>query len=87
MTASGCGVMAKEYGHLLRNDARYAERARQISALTKDLSELLPDFSDTPQALATEARRARAATASGSPTIRPARYSTASRSAARWRRC
>ncbi|MGO4330685.1 glycolate oxidase subunit GlcF [Cupriavidus sp. 2TAF22] len=46
MTASGCGVMVKEYGHLLRNDARYAERARRISALTRDLSELLPDFAD-----------------------------------------
>jgi glycolate oxidase iron-sulfur subunit len=56
MTASGCGAMVKEYGHLLRNDARYAERARQISALTKDLSELLPDFSDNLQAIAAEAQ-------------------------------
>lgn len=47
MTASGCGAMVKEYGHLLRGDARYAERARRVSALTRDLSEILPDFSDT----------------------------------------
>lgn len=56
MTASGCGVMVKEYGHLLRNDARYADRARQISALTKDLSELLPNFADALQDAAAEAR-------------------------------
>ena len=44
MTASGCGVTVKEYGHLLANDPAYAERAAKISALTKDLSEILPDF-------------------------------------------
>ena len=44
MTASGCGSTVKEYGHLLRHDAAYAARAERISALTKDLSEILPDF-------------------------------------------
>ena len=44
MTASGCGSMVKEYGHLLRNDTGYAEKAARISALTKDLSEIMPDF-------------------------------------------
>jgi glycolate oxidase iron-sulfur subunit len=42
MNASGCGVTVKEYGHILRHDPQYAERAARISALTKDLSELLP---------------------------------------------
>jgi len=42
MNASGCGVTVKEYGHILKDDARYAEKAQRISALTKDLSELLP---------------------------------------------
>lgn len=46
MTASGCGAMVKDYGHLLRNDPKYAERARRVSALTRDLSEILPDFGD-----------------------------------------
>jgi glycolate oxidase iron-sulfur subunit len=46
MTASGCGAMVKDYGHLLRNDPQYAERAARVSALTRDLSELLPDFAD-----------------------------------------
>ena len=44
MNASGCGVTVKDYGHILRNDAAYAEKAKRISELTKDLSELLPDL-------------------------------------------
>ncbi len=44
MNASGCGVTVKEYGHLLQDDPVYAERAASISALTRDLSELLPDL-------------------------------------------
>lgn len=42
MNASGCGVTVKEYGHLLQHDTAYAEKARRISELTRDLSELLP---------------------------------------------
>jgi len=42
MNASGCGVAVKDYGHALAHDADYAERAARISALTRDLSELLP---------------------------------------------
>ena len=44
MNASGCGVMVKDYGHVLANDAKYADKAKKISALTKDLSELLPEL-------------------------------------------
>jgi len=44
MNASGCGVTVKEYGHILRHDAQYAEKAKRVSALTKDLSELLPQL-------------------------------------------
>ncbi|MDB5846639.1 MAG: glycolate oxidase iron-sulfur subunit [Rhodoferax sp.] len=44
MNASGCGVTVKEYGHTLRHDPVYAERAARISALTRDLCELLPDL-------------------------------------------
>jgi glycolate oxidase iron-sulfur subunit len=43
MNASGCGSMVKEYGHLLRHDPVYAGKAARIAALTRDLSELLPD--------------------------------------------
>ena len=44
MTASGCGAMVKEYGHLLRDDPQYAAKAARISAETRDLSEVLPAF-------------------------------------------
>ena len=44
MNASGCGVTVKEYGYHLRQDPAYADKAARISALTKDLSELLPDW-------------------------------------------
>ena len=44
MNASGCGVMVKDYGHVLRNDVAYAAKAQRISELTKDLSELLPEL-------------------------------------------
>ncbi len=42
MNASGCGVMVKDYGHVLKDDPAYAAKAARISALTRDLSELLP---------------------------------------------
>ncbi len=41
MTASGCGVHVKDYGRLLRGDPAYAEKAKHIAELTKDLSEIL----------------------------------------------
>ena len=44
MNASGCGVTVKEYGHALAHDPAYADKAAQVSALTRDLSELLPDI-------------------------------------------
>jgi glycolate oxidase iron-sulfur subunit len=44
MNASGCGVTVREYGHHLQHDATYAGKAARISALTRDLSELLPDI-------------------------------------------
>ncbi|MBG9389145.1 glycolate oxidase subunit GlcF [Caenimonas aquaedulcis] len=44
MNASGCGVTVKEYGHHLKDDPAYAQKAQRISELTRDLSELLPDI-------------------------------------------
>jgi len=41
MTASGCGLMVKEYGTALKNDAEYADKAAKISSLTRDLVEIL----------------------------------------------
>jgi glycolate oxidase iron-sulfur subunit len=47
MNASGCGVTVREYGHMLKDDPAYAEKAARISAITRDLSELLPDIAPT----------------------------------------
>ncbi len=40
-TASGCGAFVKDYGHLLEQDPAYAAKARRVSALAKDLVEVL----------------------------------------------
>ncbi len=39
--AAGCGSNLKDYGYLLRDDPRYAERARRFSAKCRDVSEVL----------------------------------------------
>ena len=41
VTASGCGVMVKDYGRLLQHDRAYAKRAKQISSLTRDTVEVI----------------------------------------------
>jgi glycolate oxidase iron-sulfur subunit len=41
MTASGCGVTVREYGQLLAGDPEYAKKAARVSALTRDLSEII----------------------------------------------
>jgi glycolate oxidase iron-sulfur subunit len=46
MNASGCGVTVKDYGHLLQDDPAYAAQAARISALTRDVSEWLPELSE-----------------------------------------
>jgi glycolate oxidase iron-sulfur subunit len=43
-SASACALAIKEYGHALAGDAAYAEKAARISALARDLSELLPQL-------------------------------------------
>ena len=45
INAAGCGSSMKEYGHLLRDDLAYAERARHFSAQCKDVSEFLAELS------------------------------------------
>jgi glycolate oxidase iron-sulfur subunit len=44
MNASGCGVTVKDYGHILADDPLYAAKAKRVSELTRDLSELLPSL-------------------------------------------
>ncbi|MBL8587085.1 MAG: glycolate oxidase subunit GlcF [Methylobacteriaceae bacterium] len=41
ITASGCGTTVKDYGFMLRADAAYAEKAKRVSALTRDVAEYL----------------------------------------------
>ena len=41
ITASGCGVMVKDYAHALAGDPAYAEKAKRISVLAKDISEVI----------------------------------------------
>jgi glycolate oxidase iron-sulfur subunit len=42
-TASGCGAMLSEYGELLAADPRYADKARRVSDLTRDIGEIILD--------------------------------------------
>ncbi len=41
VTASGCGAHVKEYGHLLRHDADYADKAARVAALARDVGEIV----------------------------------------------
>jgi len=47
-TASGCGVMLKEYAQLLENDTDYAQKAQRITELVKDISEVLNQQTSLP---------------------------------------
>jgi len=47
VTASGCGVTVKDYGHILAHDPAYRDKAARISALARDLCEVVP--ADFPQ--------------------------------------
>ncbi len=40
-TASGCGAFVKEYGDMLKDDPAYAQKAQKVSALAKDIVEIL----------------------------------------------
>jgi glycolate oxidase iron-sulfur subunit len=44
VNAAGCGSAMKRYGHLLRNDEAYAERAKAFSSKCRDISEVLTEL-------------------------------------------
>jgi glycolate oxidase iron-sulfur subunit len=44
VNAAGCGSNMKGYGHLLRNDRQYAERAANFASRVRDISELLVEI-------------------------------------------
>jgi glycolate oxidase iron-sulfur subunit len=41
VTAAGCGAMLKEYGHLLKDDPAWAEKAEEFSSRVVDITEAL----------------------------------------------
>jgi glycolate oxidase iron-sulfur subunit len=41
ITISGCGTTVKDYGYMLRDDTDYAEKAKRVSGLARDISEYL----------------------------------------------
>ena len=43
VTASGCGVTVKDYGHLLRDDPQYADKALRVGQLARDPVEVIAD--------------------------------------------
>jgi glycolate oxidase iron-sulfur subunit len=44
INAAGCGSAMKRYGHLLRKDAAYAQKAKAFAAKCKDISEVLAEL-------------------------------------------
>jgi glycolate oxidase iron-sulfur subunit len=44
VNAAGCGSSVKDYGHLLRDDPEYAERAKAFSAKCRDIFEFLAEL-------------------------------------------
>jgi glycolate oxidase iron-sulfur subunit len=42
--AAGCGSNVKEYGHLLRDDPNYADRAKAFAVKCKDITEVLTEL-------------------------------------------
>jgi glycolate oxidase iron-sulfur subunit len=44
VNSAGCGAMLKDYGHHLRHDAAWADRARAFSDRVRDLSQVLTDL-------------------------------------------
>jgi glycolate oxidase iron-sulfur subunit len=44
VNASGCGTTVKDYGFMLREDSRYAEKAARVAAIARDVSEFLHDL-------------------------------------------
>ena len=48
INTSGCGTTVKDYGYMFRHDPAYADKAAKVSALAKDVSEVLIDLGVEP---------------------------------------
>jgi glycolate oxidase iron-sulfur subunit len=56
VTASGCGTMIKDYGHLLARDRGYGARAAEISNMTRDITEFMEEIGLTTPVMWTSLR-------------------------------
>ncbi len=79
VTASGCAPMVKDYGRLLAADSAYADKARRVSELARDISEIIT--AEFRSSMPLQRRRRTAALRF----IHPVPCSTPSASRARWR--
>ena len=82
VNASGCGAMVKDYGFLLRDDARYADKAARVSAAACDPIEWLERRADRlaallPAADASSTSPATAGSVPAAPTAASAQIGTA----------
>jgi glycolate oxidase iron-sulfur subunit len=48
INTSGCGVTVKDYGYMLREDKAYAAKAARVSALAKDVAEIMLELGPRP---------------------------------------
>jgi glycolate oxidase iron-sulfur subunit len=48
ITASGCGNTIKDYGHMFKGEPAYAEKARRVAAISRDITEVI-DGLDLPE--------------------------------------
>jgi glycolate oxidase iron-sulfur subunit len=44
INTSGCGTTIKDYGYMFKDDPEYAEKAKLISSLAKDITEIIHDI-------------------------------------------
>jgi len=65
ITASGCGAQVKDYGHLLRGDAAYADKAATVSELALDPAQVLMREREALRAALADARESRLANSAG----------------------
>ena len=56
INASGCGTTVKDYGFMFRNDPALAEPARRVSALARDVTELMSEIGLQPHVIQTGQR-------------------------------
>jgi glycolate oxidase iron-sulfur subunit len=54
INASGCGTTVKDYGFMLRDDPRYADKAARVSAITRDVTEVMSELGLMPAVVDTD---------------------------------